>query len=113
MFRNNSNRLKDFDYANNGGYFITICTQNSVHIFGEIKDEKMILNDVGRMVEKWWLELSNKFNNIKLDEFTIMPNHVHGIIILVGADLRVCPNEKGEHTGSPLQEIMLMNILEM
>ena len=106
MFRKNSNRLKDFDYANNGGYFITICTQNRENMFGEIVDKKMVLNDVGKMVDKWWQELRNKFGDIRLDEFVIMPNHLHGIITIVGADLRVCPNKKGEHIGSPLQKIM-------
>jgi hypothetical protein len=51
----------------------------------------MVLNDAGRMVEEWWYELKNKFSNIELDTHITMPNHFHGIIILVGADLRVCP----------------------
>jgi len=56
------------------------------------------------MIEKWWQELRNKFANIELDEWMVMPNHFHGIIQIVGADLRVCPgNNEGEHTGSPLR----------
>ena len=64
----------------------------------------MRLNDSGVMVKKWWFEVAKKFMDVELDEFVIMPNHFHGIIVLVGADLRVCPDTKGEHIGSPLQK---------
>ncbi len=84
----------------------------------------MVLNDAGKMVEKWYFELAHKFPDIKCGEYVIMPNHFHAIILNVGADLRVCPdqnannthdmntiqngkNNKGEHIGSPLlQKIM-------
>ena len=63
-----------------------------------------MLNNTGKMIEKWWWELKNKFTEIELDEYMIMPNHFHGIIIIVGVDLCVNPNDpKGEYTGSPLQ----------
>jgi len=71
----------------------------------------MVLNEAGKMVEKWWQELRNKFKSIELDAYTVMPNHFHGII-LVGADLRVCPDSRnvqtkeGAHTGAPLQKII-------
>ena len=89
-----------------------------------IADDEMVLNDAGTIIEKWWKELKNRFPNIELDEFVVMPNHFHGIIqiintdsIPVGADLRVCPDkrdrpdntdehEKGEHTGSPLHTMI-------
>ena len=64
------------------------------------------------MIEKWWNELNNKYNNIELHSHIIMPNHFHGIIQIVGADLCVCPDEKeenikkGEHAGSPLHEMV-------
>ncbi|MCP4977997.1 MAG: hypothetical protein GY931_17755, partial [Maribacter sp.] len=95
-------RLEGYDYSQAGLYFITLCTQNSLHLFGEIANEKMVLNDAGMMVEKWWNELKNKFPNIKLDEFIVMPNHFHGIIQImnthtVGANLRVCPNAYHEN----------------
>jgi REP element-mobilizing transposase RayT len=87
--------------------------QGREHLFGEIVDEKMILNEAGEMVVKWWNELPNKFPNVVLGEFVVMPNHFHGIIFIVetvGADLRVCPDnegnaaeQRGEHVGSPLQ----------
>lgn len=75
----------------------------------------MKLNDAGKMIEKWYFELSNKFTDIKCVDHVIMPNHIHFIIHnvgIVGADPCVCPNKKGEHTGrgepvcSPLQNVI-------
>jgi len=91
-------RLKGYDYSQTGLYFITICTQNRLCLFGEIKNGEIILNDAGIMIDKWWNELKHKYRNIKLHEQIIMPNHLHGIIQIinetgsVGADLRVCPD---------------------
>ena len=73
-------RLKDYDYSQAGVYFITICTQNHEHLFGEIVEEKMHLNEAGKMIEKWYVELTNKFPDIEDEEYIIMPNHVHFII---------------------------------
>lgn len=78
-------RLQGYDYAQAGAYFVTICTQNRACLFGEIVDEKMRVNDVGRMVERWWEKLPEKFPATEIDEFIIMPNHLHGIVVLVGA----------------------------
>ncbi len=78
-------------------------------LFGEIVNGEMKLNDAGMMIVKWWRELPNKFPSVKLGAFTAMPNHFHGIIQvveIVGADLRVCPDdesEKGGHIGPPQQ----------
>jgi putative transposase len=85
-------RLKGYDYSQQGAYFITICTHNRECLFGKIVNGAMVLNDAGKMVEKWWYELNTKFPNIEPDAHITMPNHFHGIIIIVGADLRVCPN---------------------
>ena len=79
-------RLKNYDYSQAGMYFVTICTQNHLHLFGEIVAGKMVLNDAGKMIQKIWDEISHDFSNIQLHEFTIMPNHIHGIIEIVGAD---------------------------
>lgn len=64
----------------------------------------MRLNEAGRMVKKWWAELNRKFPNVQTDEYIVMPNHFHGIIVItpVGADLCVCPNNLGAHAGAPL-----------
>lgn len=105
-------RLRGYDYLQSGTYFVTICTQNRVCMFGEIVDGKMRLNNAGRMVEKWYQELVNKFLDIRCDEYIVMPNHFHGVIVNVGADLRVCPGNKpgahepGAHIGAPLQVVV-------
>ena len=91
-FDRRSIRLSDYDYSQNGAYFVTICCQNQACLFGEISSGEVSLNDAGKMVEKWWHELANKFPTIELDESIIMPNHFHGIVVIVGADLRVCPD---------------------
>lgn len=104
-------RLKEYDYARPGAYFVTICTRDKKCLFGKIAGEKMILNDAGITIEKWLHELPSKFNGITLGEYIIMPNHVHCVIEntgSVGADLCVCPHNThaGEHAGSPLHKIV-------
>jgi REP element-mobilizing transposase RayT len=80
-------RLPHYDYAQPRGYFIALCTQNRACLFGDIIKGKMVLNDAGIMVEKCWNEIPQHFANVILDEHAIMPNHFHGIIIIVGAGL--------------------------
>ena len=77
-------RLKGYDYASEGLYFVTICTQNRECLFGEIKNNEMILNDAGRMVEKWYRKTQEKFPDIICHEMIIMPNHFHCIWENVG-----------------------------
>lgn len=74
------NRLENYDYSQNGMYFITICTKNREYFFGEIKNGEIILNDTGKIIKKCWLDLPNHYKNCILDEWAIMPNHFHGII---------------------------------
>jgi len=85
-------RLKNYDYSQAGAYFVTICAQNRECFFGEITDAAMQLNEAGRMVETWWHELSRKFPMIDMDVYTVMPNHFHGIVAIVGAALCGRPN---------------------
>jgi hypothetical protein len=144
LYHCRSIRMKDYDYwlrpifnSQSGLYFVTICVQNRECLFGKITDGEMMLNDAGKMIEKWCAELSHKFPDIELDTYIIMPNHFHVIIVNngVGADLRVCPNDKnrvcpdnannvcphetgvlgerdilgahmGEHIGSPLHRVV-------
>jgi len=75
-------RLKNYDYSQPGAYFITICTHNRECLFGDIVDGEMILNEYGEIAKKCWLEIPVHFPNVLLDEYVIMPNHVHGIIII-------------------------------
>jgi REP element-mobilizing transposase RayT len=75
-------RLKRFDYAKVAAYFVTVCLQNQECLFGKIEDGVMHLNDAGRMVLTAWDALPDRFQNIKLDVFSVMPNHIHGILFL-------------------------------
>ena len=85
-------RLPDYDYRQPGGYFVTICAQNRVCLFGEIIERRMRLNAAGQMIHAVWSTLPRRFPQMETDAFVIMPNHVHGIIVLtddpnVGASL--------------------------
>ena len=81
-YRIATTRLKGYDYTRNGLYFITICTQKKIPCFGEINDGKMVLSETGIIVYKFWMQIQDHFPNINLDEFIIMPDHIHGIIII-------------------------------
>jgi REP element-mobilizing transposase RayT len=109
-------RLKGYNYSSAGAYFVTMVTQGRDHLFGRIIDGEMIPNAAGWMILKWWNELPNKFPNVVLGEFAVMPNHIHGIIFIVdpvGADLRVGPgDEKGGHIGPPLQPAPLSQMIQ-
>ena len=107
--RKNSLRLPDYDYSLPGAYFITLCTQHRLHLFGHICDGKMILNEFGKIVEEVWINLPNHYPNMECGEFVVMPNHVHGVVILKSIDhtkggfentenakegrFQTCPNE--------------------
>lgn len=73
-------RLPGYDYSQAGAYFVTICTQNRLCLFGEVADGRMIQNVAGQMVETVWQQLPDRFPQILMDAFVVMPNHVHGII---------------------------------
>lgn len=79
-------RLKGYDYSQSGLYFVTICVQNRLCLFGEIVNVETMLNDAGRMANQCWLDIPEHFPNVVLHEHIVMPNHVHGIIELVGAN---------------------------
>ena len=80
IYRNRTLRLKNYDYSQNGLYFITICTNDRQAYFGEIKDGQLIPNNAGKMVEDMWLGLYNRFDFIDLHNHIVMPNHFHAII---------------------------------
>lgn len=79
-FHRKSIRLPKYDYSQSGAYFITICTHQREWLFGEILNKKMLLNEFGNIARNEWLETPKIRPNIKLGEFIIMPNHIHGII---------------------------------
>ncbi len=81
-YRIESARLKGYDYSSEGSYFITICAHKMQHFFGHIENEKMHLNEIGKLAEKFWKEIPEHFPRAILHEFVIMPNHMHGIITL-------------------------------
>jgi len=85
-------RLSMYDYSSAGYYFVTICTRHRECLFGEIIKDAMSLNVAGQMVASVWSDIPKRFDQLSLGPFVVMPNHIHGIIILkngigVGADL--------------------------
>jgi putative transposase len=81
-YRVPSARLQNWDYGSNGAYFITICTKEMQHFFGKVVDKKMILNSVGVLAEEYWIEILKQFPYAEFGNFQIMPNHIHGILII-------------------------------
>ena len=82
QYRIESTRLRYWDYGANAAYFITICTKNKENYFGDIDDDEMKHSDIGVLAEKYWLEIPEHFSFVKLDLFVIMPNHIHGIVVI-------------------------------
>ncbi|MBK7231088.1 MAG: transposase [Saprospiraceae bacterium] len=81
-YRIPSTRLQNWDYRWAGSYFITICTQNRVHYFGEIANGQMQLSHVGIIANILWYQIPYHSNNVELGAFVVMPNHIHGILII-------------------------------
>jgi REP element-mobilizing transposase RayT len=76
--------LEGYDYSQAGAYFITVCTRNRECVLGDIADGEMRLNDAGRVVVEEWMKSADIRKEIELDAFVIMPNHIHGIIVIDG-----------------------------
>ena len=89
-------RLKGYDYSGAGAYFVTICAQNRECLFGDIVDKEIYLNDAGIMVRNIWHKIPEHFPHADIDEFIVMPNHVHGIIVIY-------PNGRGMACHAPTQ----------
>ncbi len=87
-YRLDSIRLQNWDYASAGIYFITICTKNKENYFGEIVNDKMILSNAGVVANLLWFEIKNHAKNCELGEFIVMPNHIHGVLILNGNNVK-------------------------
>lgn len=75
-------RLRDYDYAVAGAYFVTVCVPGRESLFGEVVDGMMHSNEAGRMIKGGWYEVRERFPNVAIDEFVVMPNHFHGIVII-------------------------------
>lgn len=99
-------RLKGYDYSQPGAYFVTIVTHQRQEIFGQIRSGEMRLSPLGEIVARAWIDLPRHFNSISLDAFVIMPNHVHGIMIIHEQTVRAGLQEKadpkaGQDSGMP------------
>lgn len=81
-------RLKEYDYSQSGAYAITICVYNRECILGEVVDGNVILSPMGAKAREFWLAIPGRFENVRLDECIVMPNHVHGIIVVTGKDTK-------------------------
>lgn len=99
-------RLKNYDYSQDGSYFITLVTQDRLHLFGKIEDGKMMLNSVGKIVEEEWIKTIQLRTNIALGEFIIMPDHMH-MIITITAQMEKKEDKEWIHSNpkSPSQTI--------
>ena len=92
-------RIPGYDYSEVGPYFITICTHQRKTLLGEIKDQEIVLSEAGGMVHQSWQDLPQRFPGVVLDAFVVMPNHVHGVLGLVGAGLAL--PEAGAASSAP------------
>jgi REP element-mobilizing transposase RayT len=104
-------RLKGYDYALTGVYFITSVTHGRENLFGEIVGSEMRLNEYGEIVQNTWDDLPNHNNGIELDAFVVMPNHIHGIIIIVGAGSEPAPTNETVPTTTSAPAIALSEIV--
>jgi len=95
-------RLKGYDYAQAGAYFVTICTQNRECLFGDVVDGKMALNDGGRIVANEWERTAAIRREIELNKWVVMPNHLHGIIVIA--------DNVGAHGRAPLPDDAPCNV---
>ena len=97
-------RLAGYDYSTCGAYFVTICTHNRARLFGEIVGANLCVrpNHPDKIIEKWLLELENKYPGVLIDNHVIMPDHIHFILRQTGEHA----TKTGEHVGSPLHEIV-------
>ncbi len=104
LHHRNSIRMKGYDYSHAGLYFITICCQDRIHRFGYIENDEMVLNEYGKIAYEEWTNLTTRFHFFESDVFQIMPNHIHGIIVLnnVGATLAVA--QTGQPQGLPQRQ---------
>ena len=81
-YRTKSAHLPFYDYSQNGYYFVTICTKNRIEYFGSVVNDQMVLSEIGQVILDHWQAFPENYSSVSLDEFIIMPNHLHGILIL-------------------------------
>lgn len=108
--RRNTNRLAHYDYATIGAYFITVCVQYRRCLFGEVIDEEMQVNKFGEMVEACWHKIPVHFKEVSVDEFVVMPNHIHGILF-INDRIGDMNNIVGARHALPLRKVSLGTIV--
>ncbi len=111
-YRIASARASWWDYGWNGAYFITICTANRSHYFGEIENRKIKMSSIGILADVLWHEIKNHAKNIELGAFVVMPNHIHGILILDKPEILTNPiiaNVETRHAFSLQQPTTISN----
>ena len=107
-YRIESTRLKDWDYSRDGYYFVTICTQDKKCFFGDVIDEKVPLSAIGEMVADEWQKTPQIRKNVSLDAWIIMPNHLHGIVVINndGGNASVCRGGQGKMKSGSLGAVI-------
>jgi REP element-mobilizing transposase RayT len=93
-------RLRGYDYASPGAYFVTICTEQRSCLFGDVSDGAVSLSAAGVVIDSWWNSIPTRFPDVVLDTWVVMPNHIHGII-LIGTDPNVA-----ERASATLPEVV-------
>ncbi|MDR0692127.1 MAG: hypothetical protein LBF69_03720 [Prevotellaceae bacterium] len=101
-YRIPSARAQWWDYGNNAAYFITICTAHRGNYFGKIMNDKMILSEIGEIANDCWAEIPQHFSFVDLGIYIVMPNHLHGIVIInKNKNLRTSPNNMDDVVDKP------------
>jgi REP element-mobilizing transposase RayT len=106
IHRRRSIRLRGYDYSQAGAYYVTVCTRGKVHLFGQVVEGEMALNDAGRMVRSAWEHMPRQFPTFELDGYVVMPNHFHAVIRIVGAPLVGAPNRAGTRPAPTVGDIV-------
>jgi len=107
------NRLKDYDYSESGYYYVTICSRDKKNIFGDIVGDGLApsrpeLSQLGQIIEKQWNDIPKQYDDIELDEYVIMPNHIHGILII---NKRTGARTITRTGASPVPTVSISNII--
>ena len=97
-------RIPGADYSRPGAYFITICAAYRRNIFGTVEEGKVILSPLGEIVRSCWVQIPEHFPNATINEYVIMPNHLHGIIALGVGARYIVPSDPGEQTSEQFQK---------
>jgi putative transposase len=110
QYRISSARLPHWDYSADGAYFITICTHNRTHFFGKCQEGQMILSTIGAIVQGFWYEIPKHFPFVELGAFVVMPNHIHGILVLLPVETLHCNVSTSDNVPTSDVETLQCNV---